>query len=316
MLIKKAPGVNSSEITDKKLYLSRRQFIAGSAAAIAGGLLTPAFGKEAQEPAPKILTIAKRGEFTVPESPTAFETATGWTNFYEFSTGKKDVKDLSRDFRTRPWTLEVQGLVKKPLTFDVDELIGMFPLEERTYRWRCVEAWSMIIPWIGFPLAAFIKKCEPASTAKFVEFTTVLAPGQMPGQRTDILKWPYAEGLRMDEAMHPLALLAVGMYGEVLPNQNGSPLRLVVPWKYGFKSAKSIVSVRFVENMPRGSWRRANPSEYGFYANVNPGVSHPRWTQAAERRIGEDGRRKTLMFNGYEEQVGRLYGGMNLKNLY
>jgi len=316
MLIKKAPDVRSSEITDKRLYLSRRRFIAGSAAAIAGGLLAPALGQEMKEPSPKALTIAKRGEFTVPESPTAFETATGWTNFYEFSTGKKDVKALSRDFRTRPWTLQVRGLVKEPLTFEVDELVGMFPLEERTYRWRCVEAWSMVIPWIGFPLADLIKKCDPAPKAKFVEFTTVLAPEQMPGQRTDILKWPYVEGLRMDEAMHPLALLAVGMYGEVLPNQNGAPLRLVVPWKYGFKSAKSIVGIRFMENMPRGSWRRVSPDEYGFYANVNPAVAHPRWSQATERRIGEDGRRKTMMFNGYAEQVGRLYAGMNLKNLY
>jgi len=192
----------------------------------------------------------------------------------------------------------------------------MFPLEERIYRWRCVEAWSMVIPWIGFPLAEFIKKCDPASKAKDVEFTTIFAPGQMPGQRTDILKWPYEEGLRMDEALHPLALTAVGMYGEVLPNQNGSPLRLVVPWKYGFKSAKSVVGIRFVENMPKGSWRRANPDEYGFYGNVNPEVSHPRWSQATERRIGEEDRRKTMMFNGYEAEVGRLYSGMNLKKFY
>jgi len=226
------------------------------------------------------------------------------------------VKKLSRDFRSRLWTLKVQGLLGKPPAFDIDEIIGMFPLEERIYRWRCVEAWSMVIPWIGFPLAEFIKKCDPASKAKDVEFTTIFAPGQMPGQRTDILKWPYEEGLRMDEALHPLALTAVGMYGEVLPNQNGSPLRLVVPWKYGFKSAKSIVGIRFVENMPKGSWRRANPDEYGFYGNVNPEVSHPRWSQATERRIGEEDRRKTMMFNGYEAEVGRLYSGMNLKKFY
>jgi len=317
MLLKKAPDLKFSEITDRKLYLNRRQFIAGSAAVIAGGLLSPAVSREAQEPSPaKSLTIAKRGEFKVAESPTPYEAATGYTNFYEFSTGKREVTALSRNFRTRPWTLKVGGLVGEPLTFDIDELIGMFPLEERIYRWRCVEAWSMVIPWIGFPLADFIRKCAPAPKANFVAFTSVFAPGQMPGQQTEVLQWPYEEGLRMDEAMHPLALMAVGMYGEVLPNQNGSPLRLVVPWKYGFKSAKSIVGIRFMDKMPKGSWRRANPAEYGFYANVNPEVSHPRWSQATERRIGENGRRKTLMFNGYGAEVGPLYSGLNLKKYY
>jgi sulfoxide reductase catalytic subunit YedY len=317
MLIKNAPDVNYSEITEKKIYLSRRQFIAGSAAAaIADGFLNPLFGQEAKKPTPKPLTIIKRGEFTIPESPTSYEAATGFVNFYEFSRVKTEVKKISRDFRTRPWTLKVDGLVERPLIFDIDELIGMFPLEERTYRWRCIERWSMVIPWVGFPLADFIKKCNPASKAKFVEFTSIFAPSQMPGQRIDILEWPYEEGLRLDEAMHPLTIIAVGMYGEVLPNQNGSPLRLVVPWKYGFKSIKSIVGLRFRENMPNGAWRRANPDEYGFYANVNPQVSHPRWSQAMELRVGEEGLRKTLMFNGYEEDVGHLYADMNLKKFF
>jgi sulfoxide reductase catalytic subunit YedY len=306
-----------SEITERRIYLSRRQFIAGSAAAvISNSLFNSGFGQEIKETAPKLLTIVKRGEFTSPERPTSYSIATSFVNFYEFSTAKSEVRKLSRDFRTRPWHLKVDGLVEKPLKFDIDEIMEMFPLEERIYCWRCVERWSMVIPWIGFPLADFIKKCRPTSKAKFVEFTSIFAPSQMPGQRTDILRWPYEEGLRLDEAMHPLTIMAVGMYGEVLPNQNGSPLRLVVPWKYGFKSIKSIVGLRFTENMPTGTWRQADPDEYGFYANVNPQVSHPRWSQATELRVGEEGVRKTLMFNGYEEEVGHLYAGMNLKKFF
>jgi sulfoxide reductase catalytic subunit YedY len=260
--------------------------------------------------------VEKRGEYVVPDRMTPYERATTYTNFYEFSTGKRSVKELSRDFRTRPWSLSVEGLVEDKITFDIDELIQMFPLEERIYRWRCVEAWSMVLPWIGFPLADLVKKCKPTSKAQFLEFETVYAPARMPGQRTRVLDWPYTEALRLDEASHPLALIAVGLYGEILPNQNGAPIRVVIPWKYGFKSAKSIVKVRFVEKMPKTSWRKENPSEYGFYGNVNPDVKHPRWSQVRERRIGEEGMRPTLMFNSYADEVGHLYSGMDLKKNY
>jgi sulfoxide reductase catalytic subunit YedY len=301
--------------------MNRRQFIAGSAALAGLGILSPGMlnsmdQEQNKELLLQKLKIAKKGEFTVPDELTSYEEATGYTNFYEFTTGKRGADKLSKDFKTRPWTVSVEGEVEKPITFDVDEVINMFPLEERIYRWRCVEAWSMIIPWVGFPLSEFIKKCQPTSKAKFIEFTTVFAPDQMPGQKTRVLRWPYVEGLRLDEAMHPLAILSVGMYGEILPNQNGAPLRLVIPWKYGFKSAKSIVKIRFLEKMPRTTWRRQKPEEYGFFANVNPEVNHPRWTQKTERHIGEEGRRKTLMFNGYGEEVSSLYAGMNLKRFY
>lgn len=312
MLLKKAPDIKSSEITDKNLYMNRRQFIAASTALVSSGLFSPSLLRESQEK----LKISRRGEYTVPEKTTSYEEATSYTNFYEFSTGKRSVKRLSQALRTRPWILSVKGHVEKPKKYDIEELIYMFPLEERVYRWRCVERWSMVIPWIGFPLAEFIKKCNPTSKAKYVEFTTLHDPDQMPGQHTDVLDWPYAEGLRMDEAMHPLTLVAVGMYGEMLPNQNGAPIRLVVPWKYGFKSAKSIVKVRFVKEMSKSSWTRKRPEEYGFYASVNPNVDHPRWSQATERRIGEEGRRKTLMFNGYGDNVGHLYSGMDLRKFY
>ncbi len=315
MLVKKGLDIKSSEITPKKLYMNRRKFIASSAAVTGLGLVKPSalFSLQEQE---KQLKIAKKGEYTVDESLTAYEEAAGYTNYYEFSTSKKETIKLAKDFKTRPWQVSVEGEVEKPQKFDVDEIINMFPLEERVYRWRCVEAWGMIIPWIGFPLADFIKKCSPTSNAKFVEFTTIYDPKQMPGLKSDVLPWPYVEGLRMDEAMHPLTILSVGMYGEILPNQNGAPLRLVVPWKYGFKGAKSIVKIRFRKKMPRTSWNKKRPEEYGFYANVNPNVNHPRWTQATERRIGEEGRRKTLMFNGYEDEVGSLYSGMDLKKYY
>ncbi|MFC2165810.1 protein-methionine-sulfoxide reductase catalytic subunit MsrP [Acidobacteriota bacterium] len=316
MLIKKASYIKSSEITPKKLYLNRRQFIAGSAALAASGFLDPSsiFGQDANQD--EKLKIAATGEYTVLEQMTPYEFATTYTNFYEFSTGKRSVKELAKNFQTRPWTVSVEGHVEKPLKFDIEELIHMFPLEERVYRWRCVEAWSMVIPWIGFPLAGFVKKCAPTSKAKFIEFTTLFNLKQMPGQMSRILKWPYVEGLRMDEAMNPLALMTVGMYGDFLPNQNGAPIRIVIPWKYGFKSGKSIVKIKFVEKKPNTSWRRANAKEYGFYGNVNPNVKHPRWSQARERRIGEEGKRETLMFNGYADEVGYLYSGMNLKKDY
>lgn len=315
MLVKKGLDIKSSEITPKKLYMDRRSFIASSAAVAGLGLVNPRSLFSFQEQG-KQLKIAKKGEFTVDEKLTSYENATGYTNYYEFSTGKRETIKLAKNFKTRPWQVSVEGEVKEPLNFDVDEIINMFPLEERVYRWRCVEAWGMIIPWVGFSLAGFIKKCAPTSDAKFVDFTTLYDRKQMPGLRSSVLPWPYVEGLRMDEAMHPLAILSVGMYGEVLPNQNGAPLRLVVPWKYGFKSAKSIVRIRFLKKMPRTAWNRQRPEEYGFYANVNPDVDHPRWTQKTERRIGEDGRRPTLMLNGYADEVGSLYSGMNLKKYY
>jgi len=328
MLIGKRPELRYSDVTPKKLYLKRREFIAGSAALAAGALVsgvrpatlfsqgpTGGFSPAAGRPAEK-LVIAKRVNLADDEEITPIDDAAGYTNFYEFSTAKRDPARLARDLRTRPWAVAVEGLVKEPLRFEVDELIRMFPLEERIYRWRCVEAWSMVIPWDGFPLGDFIRKCEPTSQAKFVEFTTLYDPKQMPMQNERNLQWPYVEGLRLDEALHPLALLAVGMYGEALPPQNGAPLRLVVPWKYGFKSIKSIVKIRFTDKLPKTAWSRENPEEYGFYANVNPNVSHPRWSQAKERRIGESGKRPTLMFNGYQDQVESLYAGMNLRRYY
>jgi sulfoxide reductase catalytic subunit YedY len=323
MLIKKGPDIRYSEVTPRKLYLKRRDFIAGSAALAAGALASPLVlrdqGQKGAGLSPQTqeqLKITKRANLAGDEKITSSEDATGYTNFYEFSTAKRDPKVLARDFRTRPWTVAVEGLVKQPFKLEIDEFARLFPLEERVYRWRCVEAWSMVIPWVGFPLADFVRKCEPTSQAKFVEFTTLYDPKQMPMQRDGGLEWPYVEGLRLDEAMHPLALFAVGMYGEPLPPQNGAPLRLVVPWKYGFKSIKSIVRVRFMDKMPKSAWMKAAPEEYGFYANVNPYVSHPRWSQAKERRIGEEGKRPTLMFNGYQDQVESLYAGMNLRKYY
>jgi methionine sulfoxide reductase catalytic subunit len=326
MLIKKRPDMNYSDVTPKKLYLRRREFISGSAALAACALAGPLLGKGRQEeqkpqaagaPLPQKPEITKRSRLiSADDKITSFQDAAGYTNFYEFSTAKRDPAVLARDFRTRPWTVAVEGLVKSPQKFALDDLIRFFPLEERITRWRCVEGWSMVIPWIGFPLADLIKKCEPASAAEFVEFTTLYDPEQMPFQKMKVLEWPYVEGLRMDEALHPLTLLAVGMYEEYLPPQNGAPVRLVVPWKYGFKSIKSIVRIRFVDKMPKSAWMKENPEEYGFYGNVNPFVSHPRWSQETERRIGEDGKRKTLIFNGYEAEVGSLYAGMNLKRFY
>ncbi len=242
---------------------------------------------------------------------TAFESITTYNNYYEFGTDKEDPAAHSGKLKTRPWTVKVEGEVKKPKTFDIEELLKLSPLEERIYRMRCVEGWSMVIPWVGYPLSELIKRVEPTANAKFVEFYTLLDPEQMPGQKMPILDWPYVEGLRMDEAMHPLTLLAVGLYGQTLPNQNGAPVRTVVPWKYGFKSAKSIVRIRFAEQQPKTAWEMAGPNEYGFYSNVNPKVDHPRWSQAKERRIGEFRKRETLMFNGYGDQVASLYAGMD-----
>jgi sulfoxide reductase catalytic subunit YedY len=252
----------------------------------------------------------------VDEPLTSFKDVTTYNNFYELGTDKSDPAQNAAALKTRPWTVSFEGALAKPRVVDIDTLLGWFPPEERVYRLRCVEAWSMVIPWVGFPLGALIKRLEPLSSAKYVAFTTVLAPNDLPGQRTNALDWPYVEGLRMDEATHPLAMLAVGLYGRVLPNQNGAPLRLVVPWKYGFKSIKSIVKVAFVESQPPTSWNRYAPGEYGFYSNVNPAVDHPRWSQAKERRIGELSRRATLPFNGYANEVASLYAGMDLRKSF
>ena len=304
--------IPSSEITPHDVYLNRRQFMTGVAALA----VAPAFAaSSSSNHGPKLAGI-RSGSYSSKEEPTPFDSVTSYNNFYEFGTGKDDPAERSHTLKTRPWTVSVEGEVKRQKTFDIDDLMKLAPLEERVYRLRCVEGWSMVIPWVGFSLAELIKQVEPTGNAKFVEFVSLLDPKQMPGQRSSVLDWPYIEGLRIDEANHPLTLLALGLYGEVLPNQNGAPIRLVVPWKYGFKSAKSIVKIRFVEKAPITSWMRAAPNEYGFFSNVNPNVSHPRWSQARERRIGEFFKRDTLMFNGYEEQVAGLYRGLDLRKYF
>jgi methionine sulfoxide reductase catalytic subunit len=261
-------------------------------------------------------TIANRGLYRSDEPTTPEEAVTSYNNFYEFGTDKSDPAAYAHTLKPHPWTLRVVGEVHKPLVTDIDQLLTWFPLEERVYRMRCVEAWSMVIPWVGFPLNALIKRAGPTSRAKYVAFTSLLDSEQMPAQRSRVLDWPYVEGLRIDEAMHPLTMMATGLYGKVLPNQNGAPLRLVVPWKYGFKGIKSIVNIRLTEQQPPTTWNLAAPQEYGFYANVNPAVDHPRWSQASQRRIGELRRRPTLPFNGYAEQVASLYSGMDLRGYF
>jgi sulfoxide reductase catalytic subunit YedY len=322
----------SSEITPETLYLRRREFMrnaalsTATAAGVGSGLLWlmggQRAGKKDEAPAGEAavpgtdLSIARRGVFATDEAPTPYGDVTSYNNFYEFGTGKGDPAEYAHTLRPRPWTVAITGEVEKPQTVDVDQLLRWFPLEERVYRMRCVEAWSMVIPWVGFPLADLLKRCEPTSSAKYVAFTTLLDLEQMPQQRRGVLDWPYVEGLRIDEAMHPLAILAVGLYGRTLPNQNGAPLRLVVPWKYGFKGIKSIVKIELRETEPPTTWNVAAPHEYGFYANVNPTVDHPRWSQATERRIGEFRRRPTLPWNGYAEQVASLYAGMDLRRSF
>ena len=317
MLIRRAPRFAASEITDPTLYLSRRELMSGAAAAL---VLSPGLASAAA-PALAPLAATRNAAFSVTDTPTKVDAATTYNNFYEFGVNKDDPSRLGHTLRPRPWTVQVDGFVNKPKTFDIDELIKLFPLEERVYSLRCVEAWSMVIPWIGFPLASLLKRVEPTGQAKFVEFTTLLDPNQFPAQKPGFfgfssLDWPYVEGLRLDEALNPLTLLTVGMYGKVLPNQNGAPIRIVVPWKYGFKSAKSIVRIRLVGEQPKTAWEKAAPAEYGFFSNVNPAVSHPRWSQADERRLGEFRRRPTLPFNGYADQVASLYTGMDLKKYY
>ncbi|HLL73631.1 MAG TPA: protein-methionine-sulfoxide reductase catalytic subunit MsrP [Pyrinomonadaceae bacterium] len=325
MLIKKPDDIKSSEITDKKLYLTRRNFMRGAALAAttaATGLVYRRFAVPAPPPVKgeKIegVQTAQAGAANVPPPPagealTSYEEITNYNNFYEFSTGKTEVAGAARGFITRPWTVEVKGLVQKPRVFDLDDLLKIAPLEERVYRMRCVERWSMVIPWVGFPLQKLLQQVEPLGQAKYVAFQTLLDPQRMPNQRGDVLDWPYVEGLRLDEAMHPLTILASGLYGETLPPQNGAPLRLVVPWKYGFKGIKSIVRITLTERQPPATWNISAPDEYGFYSNVNPKVHHPRWSQAKERRIGEFGMRDTLPFNGYADQVAQLYAGMDLR---
>jgi len=324
MLIKKPDDIKSAEITDEAQYWNRRAFIrtgalAGSAVATAG--LYRALNRvPSAEPAPEtsdLVTPAHpRTHEVAGEALTDFEDITTYNNFYEFSTAKGGVAEAARGFATRPWTVAVEGECARPRVFDVDELLRLSPAEERVYRLRCVEAGSMVIPWLVFPLSSLLKQVEPLASARFVEFTTLLDPKRMPNQRYSILDWPYMEGLRLDEALHPLTLLATGLYGRPLPAQNGAPLRLVVPWKYGFKSIKSIVRIRLVREQPPTTWNLAAPSEYGFYSNVNPDVDHPRWSQASERRIGEYGRRATLLFNGYADEVASLYTGMDLARNY
>jgi sulfoxide reductase catalytic subunit YedY len=320
MLIKPASDIRSSEITDKKVYLNRREFIraaGGSAVAAAAGIVGAEALVQARGAAHgRKLENVKKGPFGADEKLNAWEDITSYNNYYEFGTDKASPADLAKSLKPEPWTVAVEGECNKEANYHLEDILHGETLEERIYRHRCVEAWSMVIPWVGFPLANFIKRCEPTAKAKYVEFTTLYDPKQMPGVRVPVLRWPYVEGLRMDEAMHPLTILVVGLYGEVVPNQNGAPLRLAVPWKYGFKHVKSIVKIRFVEKQPLNTWQQQAPEEYGFYANVNPAVDHPRWSQATERRIGEFLKRKTLMFNGYGDQVASLYSGLDLRRNY
>ncbi|MEO6279979.1 protein-methionine-sulfoxide reductase catalytic subunit MsrP [Roseateles sp.] len=312
-----------SEITPRSVYLNRRSALVGlsglgamAASPLALAQSPAGGGKLAKLPGAHSTAAGAM----VLDKPTSYADATSYNNYYEFGTDKADPAQRAHTLKTRPWTVAVEGECAKPGNYDIDALLKLSAQEERIYRLRCVEGWSMVVPWVGYSLSELIKRAEPTGKAKFVEFTTLADKSQMPGLRSGVLDWPYVEALRLDEAMHPLALLTFGMYGEVLPNQNGAPVRVVLPWKYGFKSAKSIVKIRFVEKQPRSSWEQSAPQEYGFYSNVNPNVPHPRWSQAAERRIGEDGlfakKRPTLMFNGYEAQVGQLYAGTDLKKFY
>ena len=324
MLIRKASDIPASEITPEAVYIDRRRFLGRAAGmGLAGALAlagcdagdASAAGRT-RESGGDVVGGAAGGEGEGEDEVTEERRVTEYNNFYEFGTDKSDPAENAKDFRTRPWTIAVEGLVAKPAVYQLEDFIRPSKIEERIYRLRCVEAWSAVIPWLGFPLADVLRRAEPLGSARHVELTTLYDPKQMPGQRRALLDWPYTEGLRLDEAMHPLAILSTGMYGKTLPNQNGAPLRLVVPWKYGFKSIKSVVKLRLTERQPATAWNRANPDEYGFYSNVNPEVDHPRWSQAKERRLGEFRKRPTLMFNGYADQVGRLYAGMDLRKNY
>jgi methionine sulfoxide reductase catalytic subunit len=310
------PRIAPSEITPPQVYFNRRTLLAGALASGAGALLRAAPAAQPQAPA---LSYTRNARYSVSEPANRYEEITGYNNFYEFGTGKEDPGEYAHTLKTRPWSVSVYGEAEVTGTYNLEDLLRDQPLEERIYRLRCVEAWSLVVPWVGFPLGNLLARFKPTSNAKFVEFTTLYDPRQMPGQRDRVLDWPYVEGLRIDEAMHPLTLLVVGLYGRVLPNQDGAPLRLIVPWKYGFKGIKSIVKIGFSARQPRTSWNLAAPNEYGFYANVNPQVDHPRWSQATERRIGAPflaARRPTLLFNGYAEQVASLYHGMDLRRYF
>ena len=300
MLIRRPPDIRSSEITNEAVYLQRRDFMKTAGGVVGGLALGPLL--------PRLLYAQ--------DELTPLESVTGYNNFYEFGTGKEDPARNAHTLRTRPWTVSVDGEVHNPKTYDIEDILQRFPAEERVYRLRCVEAWSMVIPWMGFPLRDLLAEVEPTSKAKFVAFETLHDREQMPGQRRATIDWPYVEGLRLDEANHPLTLLSTGLYGRTLPNQNGAPIRLVVPWKYGFKSIKSIVRISLVEQMPPTAWNKLIPREYGFYANVNPNVDHPRWSQARERPIGKFRRIDTQMFNGYGDQVASMYAGMDLRRNY
>ncbi len=321
MLIKKPDDLKAAEITPQGLYLNRRQFI-GSALGAGAALAGLDLGDMPEAYALEKLPNVKKGPtaYNTDEKLNSLKDITSYNNFYELGVDKGDPAANAKYLTTKPWSVAVEGEVKKAKTLAIEDIMKLAPLEERIYRLRCVEAWSMVIPWIGFPLSALIKQAEATNNAKYIQFVTLVDPKRMPGQKPSLfggsIDWPYVEGLRMDEAMHPLTLLTVGLYGEILPAQNGAPVRLVVPWKYGFKSIKSIVKLRFVEQQPATSWNKMQPQEYGFYSNVNPAVDHPRWSQATERRIGEFLRRKTLPFNGYGEQVASLYKGMDLKKYY
>lgn len=322
MLIKKPSDIPSSEITSKSQYLNRRTFLAGAAAvggaaAIAGaaGLVGSAAMPERAFANEKIPNVVK-SQFSTTEKQTPFKDITNYNNYYEFSTDKYQPAGLSKNFRTRPWTVKIDGDVQKPKTLDIDTLLKLAPQEERIYRHRCVEGWSMVMPWVGYSLSNILKQVEPLGKAKFVEFTSDDDPSQMPGVQQQVLDWPYKEGLRIDEAMHPLTIMVFGLYGEILPNVDGAPLRIHVPWKYGFKSAKAIMQIKFTSKQPNTAWNTEAPNEYGFYSNVNPNVDHPRWSQKTERRIGEFFKRPTQMFNGYGDQVAGMYAGMDLKKYY
>jgi sulfoxide reductase catalytic subunit YedY len=312
MLIRKPTDIPYSEVTPQSLYLRRREFIqtAAGGAIAAAAVLAPTSARA--QTGPKLPNVRKSG-YGQGERLNSYADVTGYNNFYEFGTDKADPKANATSFTGRPWSIKVDGRVNKPGEFDIDSFIKPYALEERIYRLRCVEGWSMVIPWVGIPLADVIRRLEPEPSAQFIEFTTLNDVRRMPGLNVPVLRWPYVEALRMDEAMNPLSILAVGVYGEALPGQNGAPIRLVVPWKYGFKSGKSIVRIRFTDRQPRNSWQVSAPREYGFYANVNPEVDHPRWSQATERRLGEFRRRKTEMFNGYGEQVAQMYTGLDLR---
>jgi sulfoxide reductase catalytic subunit YedY len=318
MLIKRPAAIPPSEITSRDRYLNRREFIRASAAlGAAAGLATAGIWvPRSAHAGTKLPDVRKSALSTAGEGLTPYKDVTTYNNYYEFGTGKDDPSETANKLRTRPWSVAIEGEVSKPKVFDIEEIVKLAPLEERVYRMRCVEGWSMVIPWVGYSFSEIIRRVQPTSRAKYVQFTSLADPEQMHGIRMPILDWPYTEGLRMDEAMHPLTILCVGLYGDVLPNQDGAPVRVVIPWKYGFKNGKSIVKIRFVEEQPKTTWQLANAREYGFYSNVNPEVDHPRWSQAKERRIGEFGKRATLMFNGYGDQVASLYAGMDLRKYY